>query len=237
MKKVSQKAKNIYCFGNTNQFKDYLIIPEGQINEKLIEEEWENLQHIFASLLMKDTTQHIVIKKLSSYTRRNKTQKALWEFDKIFKSLHTAHFINDLLLRQGIRTSLNRGEGFHQLTGAIASVGGNKFRGTTELELQIWNECIRLIANSIIYYNALILSKLYETQEKLGNLEALEFIKKLSPIAWRHINLSGIYEFINSLLSINLDEMISNLDFSIKYKNASNRSPTPKSVTTIHQLK
>jgi TnpA family transposase len=224
LKKVSQKAKNIYCFGNTNQFKDYLIIPEGQINEKLIEEEWENLQHIFASLLMKDTTQHIVIKKLSSYTRRNKTQKALWEFDKIFKSLHTAHFINDLLLRQGIRTSLNRGEGFHQLTGAIASVGGNKFRGTTELELQIWNECIRLIANSIIYYNALILSKLYETQEKLGNLEALEFIKKLSPIAWRHINLSGIYEFINSLLSINLDEMISNLDFSIKYKNAKGRS-------------
>lgn len=197
-----------------------MIVPEGQISEKLIEEEWKNVQHIFTSLLMKDTTQSIVIKKLSSYTRRNKTQRALWEFDKIFKSLHTAHFIDDPLLRQSIRTALNRGEEFHQLTGAIANVGGNKFRGTTELELQIWNECIRLIANSIIYYNTIILSKIYEIQEKLGNLEALEFIKKLSPIAWRHINLSGKYEFINSFFSINLDEIISNLDFSIKYKNA-----------------
>ena len=165
---------------------------------------------------MKGTKQNIVIKKLSAYTRRNKTQRALWEFDKILKSIHTARFIDEPPFRQSIRTALNRGEEFHQLTGAIAYVGGNKFRGTTELELQIWNECIRLIANCIIYYNTLILSKIYEVQEKLGNAHVLEFIKRLSPIAWRHINLSGIYEFINSFIGINLDEMISNLDFSVK---------------------
>jgi Tn3 transposase DDE domain len=117
-------------------------------------------------------------------------------------------------LRQSIRTALNRGEEFHQLTGAITYVGGNKFRGTTELELQIWNECIRLIANCIIYYNTLILSKIYEIQEKLGNRDVLEFIKRLSPIAWRHINLSGRYEFISLFLGINLNEIIANLEFN-----------------------
>lgn len=188
LKKISHKAKHIYCFGDPDQYKEYLIVPEGKINETLIEEEWGNLQHIFASLLMKDTKQSIVVKKLSSYTRRNKTQRALWEFDKIFKGIHTANFIDNPILRQGIRTALNRGEEFHQLTGAITYVGGNKFLGTTELELQIWNECIRLIANSIIYYNTLILSKIYEVQEKLGNSDVLEFLKGLSPIAWRHIN-------------------------------------------------
>jgi len=191
-------------------------VPEGRISSNLIEEEWKNLQHIFASLLMKETKQSIVVKKLSSYTRRNKTQRALWEFDKIIRSLHAARFIDDPLFRQSIRIALNRGEEFHQLTGAITNVGGNKFRGTTELELQVWNECVRLIANCIIYYNTLILSKIYETQEKLGNLQALEFIKRLSPIAWRHINLGGKYEFINSFVGINLDEMICNLDFNIK---------------------
>lgn len=216
LKKVSQKAKHIYCFGEPDQYKEYLIVPEGRINENLIEEEWETLQYIFASLLMKDTKQSIVVKKLSAYARRNKTQRALGEFDKIIKSLHTARFIDDPLFRQSIRTALNRGEEFHQLTGAIAYVGGNKFRGTTELEIQIWNECIMLIANCIIYYNTLILSKIYEVQEKLGNLQALEFIKRLSPIAWRHINLIGKYEFMNSFIGINLDEMIANLDFAIK---------------------
>jgi len=216
LKKISQTAKHIYCFGNPKQYKDHLIVPEGTINEKLIEEEWGNLQHIFAALLMKDTKQSTIVKKLSSYTRRNKTQRALWEFDKIFKSLHTARFIDNPSLRQSIRTALNRGEGFHQLTGAITYVGGNKFRGTTELELQIWNECIRLIANSIIYYNTLLLSKIYEVQENLGNMEVLEFLKRLSPIAWRHINLSGRYEFISLFLGINLNEMIANLDFNSK---------------------
>lgn len=216
LKKISQKAKHIYCFGDPDQYKEYLIVPEGKINENLIEEEWANLQHIFVSLLMKDTKQSIVVKKLSSYTRRNKTQRALWEFDKIFKSIHTANFIDDPLFRQSIRTALNRGEEFHQLTGAITYVGGNKFLGTTELELQIWNECIRLIANCIIYYNTLILSKIYEVQEELGNMDVLEFLKGLSPIAWRHINLSGRYEFVNLFLGINLEEMITNLDFNRK---------------------
>ena len=214
LKKINQKSKHIYCFGDPSQYEGYLLVPEGKFKTKLIEDEWNNLQHIFVSLLLKKTTQSIVVKKLSSYERTNKTQKALWEFDKIIRIFHILRFIDDPVLRQCIRIALNRGEGFHQLTGAIANVGGSKFRGTTELELQIWNECMRLVANSIIYYNTLILSKIYSVQERKGNAQALEFIERLSPIAWRHINLSGRYEFANSLDDINLDEMIANLEFN-----------------------
>jgi hypothetical protein len=37
-----------------------------------------------------------------------------------------------------------------------------KFRVKTEAEQQIWNECLRLIANAIIFYNSLLLSCVYE---------------------------------------------------------------------------
>jgi len=184
----------------------------------LIEDEWENIQHIFVSLLMKEKTQSIVVKKLSSYKRRNKTQAALWEFDKIFRSLHILHFIKDPVFRQCIRIALNRGEGIHQLTGALGDIGGGKFKGSTELELQIANECLRLVTNCIIYYNTAILSKIYETQEKAGNTQALDFLKRLSPIAWCHINLGGNYEFINQENPLNIDEMIANLDFDVAMK-------------------
>lgn len=162
---------------------------------------------------MKHTSQSIIVKKLSSYEKSHKTQKALWEYDKILRSLHTLRFIDDPRFRKAIRTALNRGEGYHQLTGKIAGVNGGKFRGTTEAELLVWNECSRFIANCIIYYNALILSKIYVTQEKLGNKEALEFIKRLSPIAWCHINFNGRYEFTNRFSEIDLDRMIMNLIF------------------------
>jgi TnpA family transposase len=164
----------------------------------------------------KHTTQSVVVRKLSSYSRSNKTQKALWEYDKILKSLHTLRFIDDPSFRKSIRTALNRGEGYHQLTGKIASVNGSKFRGTTQLELFIWNECSRFVANCIIYYNALLLSKAYEIQEKLGNTQALEFIKRLSPIAWRHINFNGQYEFTSISTGIDLDSMVATLVFKFK---------------------
>jgi hypothetical protein len=129
---------------------------------------------------------------------------------------HLLNVINDPNLRQGIRTGLNRGEGYHQLTGKIGSINGNKLRGTTELELAISNECIRLIANCIIFYNTYILSELYDIHEKLGNTDVLEFIKRLSPIAWRHINLNGRYEFTSLMEMLDLSEILANLVFEHK---------------------
>jgi TnpA family transposase len=216
IKDISDKAATIYFFADSGEFKDCLIVPKGKINTALIEEEWDNIQRIFASLLLKETTQSVIVRKLSSYDRHHKTLRALHEFDKILMSIYVLQFIDNPILRQCVRTALNRGESYHQLTGKISSVNGNKFRGTMELELQIANQCSRFVSNCITYYNTIILSKIYETQEKLGNTKALEFIKRLSPVAWRHINLSGRYEFSKVIDTINIDDMIANLDFEMK---------------------
>ena len=50
----------------------------------------------------------------------------------------------------------NRGEAYHRMRRAISYVNAGKFRVKTEAEQQIWNECSRLIANAIIYYNTLL---------------------------------------------------------------------------------
>ncbi len=204
LKGINKKACSIKSFEDPSLYAGSLIVPDGQIHEKIIKDDWDSVQHIFASLLMKKTTQSVVVRKLSSHERSSKTQKALWEYDKILADMHTLQFINDPKRRQIIREALNRGEGYHQLTGKIGGVNGGKLIGTTELELEVTNECCRFIANCIIYYNALILSKIYEAQEKLGNEAALEFIRRLSPIAWRHIILNGRYEFSSIPFDIDL---------------------------------
>ena len=55
----------------------------------------------------------------------------------------------------------------------------------------------RLLANCMIFYNASLLSGLYEYY-KLNKMES-EWLKVVppSPVAWQHINLIGIYEFYN----------------------------------------
>lgn len=216
LKKIHDKANAIISFKNPNVYEKYIIKPARQTNTKSIEEEWNNLQHIFASMLMGSTSHSVIVSKLSSHKRSSQMQEALWEYNKILQSIHTLKFIDDPLYRQAIRGALNRVEGYHQLTGKIGGVHGGKFRGTTENELMVWNECCSLVANIIMYYNALILSKIYQTLEKQGNTQALEFIKRLSPIAWCHLILDGFYQFRNVAETIDLEQMIANLVFEDK---------------------
>jgi hypothetical protein len=52
--------------------------------------------------------------------------------------------------------------------------------------------------------------------EKQGDMQALEFIKRLSPIAWCHLILDGFYQFRNVAETIDLEQMIANLVFEDK---------------------
>jgi TnpA family transposase len=109
-----------------------------------------------ASLAQKDVTQANIVRMLGSYGRQNQTKKALWELDNLCRTLYILTFIDDVGLRQSVQNALNRGEAYHRFRRAIAYVNAGKFRVKTETEQHIWNECSRLIANAVIYYNTLV---------------------------------------------------------------------------------
>ena len=140
---------------------DDIIVPSSQVNESLILTEADNLQRIFASMALKTTTQSTLVRKLSSYARKNRTKKALWELDNIYMSLYVLNYIDDETLRRNVQRALNRGEAYHQLQRAITHPNGGRFRGTTEYDMAIESDCSRLIANAIIYYNIDLLSRLW----------------------------------------------------------------------------
>ena len=134
-------------------------------------EEWEGIQRIMVSLALKTTTQSIIVGKLGAYTRKNKTRRALWEYDNIIKSLYLIDYIDSPPLRRNVQRALNRGESYHQLRRAVAYANFGKLRFKTAYEQQIWEECSRLITNCIIFYNATILSGLLNHMNSAGNIE------------------------------------------------------------------
>ena len=136
-----------------------------------------NIQHILASLALKATRQSVIIAKLSSYPRKNRTKKALWELDNL--------------------RALNRGEFYHKLVRAAAYANGGKLRVRTDQEQQLWSECSRLLANCIIYYNACILSELLERAERRQDYQRADAIKRANPANWKHVNLYGAYSFLD----------------------------------------
>lgn len=72
-------------------------------------------------------------------------------------------------------------------------VHAGKFRVKTEGEQQIWIECSRLIFNAVIFYNTALLSRVHAQKLAAGDLEAAELVKKVSPVAWQHVNLFGSF--------------------------------------------
>jgi hypothetical protein len=47
----------------------------------------------------------------------------------------------------------------------------------------------------VVYYNALILSEALTELELRGDLAPAEVLKRVSPVAWQHINFYGRYQF------------------------------------------
>jgi TnpA family transposase len=195
-KNLRKKTASLVSFELPSKFpEDALIRPSNKVDSELIIREWPNVQRIMVSLAQKDTSQATIVRKLSSYSRQNQTKKALWELDNICRTLYILDFIDDVDLRQSVQKALNRGEAYHRFRRAVAFVNGGKFRVQTEDEQQVWNDCSRLIANAVIYYNTKLLSTVYEQKLAADDQEAVAFIRGMSPVAWQHVNLFGSFEF------------------------------------------
>jgi TnpA family transposase len=203
--------KSLYGFKHPSQYEDGMLKPIRKINTALIIEDWENVQRIMVSLALKTTTQSIIVGKLSAYARKNKTRRALWEYDNIIKSLYLLDYIDSPPLRRNVQRALNRGENYHQLRRAVSYANFGKLRFKTEHEQQLWGECSRLITNCIIYYNTMLLSNLLDYKERTGDIQGAELLKQISPIAWQHINFYGRYEFRKVPEAINMNEIIQKL--------------------------
>ena len=212
---MEDQLKELYCADDPALYEKYLIRPVGQVDLPVIVDEKPNMDQIVATLGLKEMTQGTLIRKLCTYTTTNPTRRAIFEFDKLVRSIYTLRYLRDPQLERNVHRSQNRIESYHQLRSAIAQVGGKKeLTGRTDIEIEISNQCARLIANAIIYYNSAILSHLLTKYEMSGNTKAVELITRISPAAWRHILLNGHYTFQSGGKIIDLDALVVGLDLA-----------------------
>lgn len=181
---LNRQLSELYCTREPSTYKKCLIQPAGQIDLDLITREKSNLERIVATLGMKEMTQGTLIRKLCTYTTANPTRQAVFEYDRLVRSIYTLKYLRDPQLERNIRRSQNRIESYHQLRAAVAKVGGKKeLTGKNDIETDISNQCGRLICNAIVYYNSAILSRLLERLEAEGNDRGIEALTRISPVA------------------------------------------------------
>jgi len=208
---VDSQLKHLYCGDDMANYAGYLVKPVEQLDHQLMVDEWSNIKPIVVTLASKEITQSKIIRKLCNY-KQNRTRKAIFEFDKLYRSIYTLKYLLDPKMQKDVHRSQNRIESYHQLRGAIAQVNGKKqLSGRTDIEVDISNQCGRLIANAIIYYNSALLSQLLEKYKRESNHRAIRKLQRISPVAWQHIHLLGHYVFCSNKHAIDLEALIAKL--------------------------
>jgi len=161
-------------------------------------------------------SQSILMRKICTLSGHNRTRKAIFEYDKLIRTIYTLRYLRDSQLQRDVHRSENRIESYHQLRAAISKANGRKeLTGRTDLEVAISNHCGRLIANVVIAYNSILLSGLVERYLTQGNDKALDMLRRISPAAWQHLHFLGHYAFRTKRDPIDLDAILAgvNLDF------------------------
>ncbi|HHI9907284.1 TPA: Tn3 family transposase, partial [Legionella pneumophila] len=118
IKDIREAAQNLLSVKPVAEYKG-MICPSGVVNASLIRSQKRGILRILLSLLLQENTQSTIVKKINSSARYSGLKKALFEYNKLLKSIHVLNLIDNVALRKAIRTARNRTEAYHQLQGLI----------------------------------------------------------------------------------------------------------------------
>jgi len=179
----------------------YKILPDGTVNESLIEGQWEDMLRLMVSLKLKQVTAWQVLKRLSAYTRQHPLYRALKEFGRLVKTDFILRYYDELTLRQSIEKQLSRIELVNRFSKAVFFGGNQVFGVATKEEQEKIIHARRLIQNAIILWNYLYLSELLSKTTDQAQLESvLDAVRNGTAIVWHHVNLQGEYD-VEQLMS------------------------------------
>lgn len=216
IKNIQEAANDLYSVKSPSYYTG-ILKPKAAINVELIRSEKKNIIRVLLSLLMQENTQSNIIRKLNSHTRYARLRAALFEYNKIFKSIHILNLIDDMSFRKALRTARNRTEAYHQLQSIIRKVYRGIFKGKTITDNRVSAHAARLLANCIIGYNSIILNNIYEKMLAEGvSEEVIEEFARISPIAWAHILFTGRYRFKKNNGLIDISGIVQILEDQLK---------------------
>lgn len=196
LKNIGKHTIYAFCTKKSYDKIGYKILPSRQINQKRIEESWEDILRFMATIKLHKVSASQLFKRLSSYAKDHPLYKALKEFGRIIKSLFILTYFDDLKLRQRIEKQLNRVESSNKFSKAVFYANNSEFKQAEPEQQNIAVACKVLIQNSIVLWNYLYLSQLLiNCQGNKERDEMLNMIKEGSVLTWSHVNLHGEFDF------------------------------------------
>jgi len=162
------------------------------IDWDLIAAHWQDLMQVVLSIKAGKISSAVLLRKLNNYSRKNRLYRAFRELGRVQRTLFLLTYLCNQPLREQITAFTNRVEAYHGYSQWFA-FGGERITSNDHEEQEkaiLYND---LLANTVIYHNAVDLTQIIRTLITEGYPVTREDVAALSPYLTRHIKRFGDY--------------------------------------------
>jgi hypothetical protein len=178
------------------------------IDWELIRTHWSDLFQVVLSIYHGKISSSVLLRKLGNYSRKNRLYKAFQEVGRVVRTVFLLQYISDAELRQQINAATNKVESYNGFSKWFCFGGEGIIADNDPEEQEKTIKYNTLIANAVIFHNAVDLTEILQKLKREGYLIDNEDIKALSPYLTEHIKRFGDYLLDMQTLPKRLDEVL-----------------------------
>ena len=203
------KDQQLYRIDRESDYGALNPLFRGYANIALIEEQWDQLVRVAASLRNRTAPAHVVLQRLATSSPSDRVSKALTELGRIVKTIYILRYIHDEEIRRRVHLQLNRGEARHDLAKRLFFANQGYFREGALPEIMNKVSALSLLSNASLVWNTVRMSQIVNRLRDSGHEVTSEELARISPLARKHITPNGAYIFA--------PERIENKDLIVPY--------------------
>jgi hypothetical protein len=154
---------------------------------------WNDLLRVVLSIQTGKISSSILLRKLGNYSRKNRLYQAFQELGRVVRTVFLLQYISDMQLRQQITAVTNKVEAYHGFAKWFFFGGEGVIANNDPEEQEKIIKYNDLIANAVVFHNAVDLTSVLRQLKCEGYLVMREDVAALSPYMTSQIKRFGDY--------------------------------------------
>jgi TnpA family transposase len=187
------KAQQLYSIDKNSRYGVFDKLLTKTVSINLIEEQFDQMIRIVASMKNKLCPAHEIIRRLSRGAPSDKVCKAFSHLGRILKTEYILQYITDSSLRDRVYWQLNKGEHRHSLARWIFFANQGRFQVGDYEEIMNKTSCLSLVSNAILYWNTIKISEIIDQLRNNGEDISDEALSHISLLSYKHVIPMGTY--------------------------------------------
>jgi TnpA family transposase len=193
------KSQQLYKASKDMNYGEFNTLLTKSVSPNLIEEQWDQMVRITASMKDRLCPAHEIIRRLSKGSPSDKLAKAFTHLGRLIKTQYILEYITNEELRNKVYRQLNKGEHRHALARWIFFANQGKFMIGDYEEIMNKASCLSLASNAILYWNTVKMSEIVCQLRNNGERISDESLSHISLLSHKHVIPMGTY-FTDTLL-------------------------------------